>query len=78
MIRFTKMKKNTKMSGQINIECRYCMWEGSEEELLPYKILNTRKYVCPDCKEDEHLISLEEEEVQLEKDIKNNLYGEEY
>jgi hypothetical protein len=54
------------------------MWEGSEEELLPYKILNTRKYVCPDCKEDEHLISLEEEEVQLEKDIKNNLYGEEY
>jgi len=43
------------MNGQINVECKYCMWEGSSEELLPYKVLNTRKHVCPDCKKDEHL-----------------------
>jgi hypothetical protein len=55
MIRFMMNKKNTKMNGQINVECKYCMWEGSSEELLPYKVLNTRKHVCPDCKKDEHL-----------------------
>tara|TARA_B100000900_G_C20566990_1_gene711554 strand:- start:1518 stop:1679 length:162 start_codon:yes stop_codon:yes gene_type:complete len=49
------------MSGQINIECKYCMWEGSSEELLPFKVLNTFKQVCPDCKTNENLIILEEE-----------------
>jgi len=60
-----KMKKNMKMSGLTNLECRYCMWEGSSEELLPYKVLDTRKEVCPDCKKNDYLISLEEEEIEM-------------
>jgi transposase len=41
------------------------MWEGSSEELLPYKVLDTRKEVCPDCKKNDYLISLEEEEIEM-------------
>jgi hypothetical protein len=61
-IHFMKMKKNTKMSGQINIECKNCMWEGSAEELLPFNILNSQKQVCPDCGLSENLFKLEEYE----------------
>lgn len=58
------------MSTQTNLECRYCMWEGTEEELGTIYESNRHnsqdhtlyeEKCCPDCKKNEYLISLEEE-----------------